>query len=241
LVTEIVADDKRDPHDRAVAAASVGYFGKDAIGACKTLLATVQYRKNDEDLRNEAIHSLARIGLHDPVASLAILKLLENEAEPPRIRGAAANAFEIDKVAGQRMLPDLLKFLLKKKKDEEREVNRRVLVTIAELRPGKGAAAALAEFVDDDKRTAALALRALARIGPEAKSALPIVMVAIVGQRPISGAIRDGIVEDPDEWEPILRNVFGRDNAIEMIRHSMLRDDPDEEALKSMILRLSKR
>ena len=201
-----------------MAAARLALFGKDAEGSSKILLQIIQNRNAHKDLRSESILGLATIGIRDPAAALALLRILENDDESSRVRENAAQAFEMDKTAGQKMLPDLVRFLQRKKKALDENVKIRVLCAISELQPDKAAAATLAEFVDDEKMPAMLALKALARIGPEAKTALPKVMDAVARQRPVVQVIRDGIIYYPDEWEPILIQVFGRENAIDLIR-----------------------
>jgi HEAT repeat protein len=148
-------------------------------------LATIALKDDDDEIRLKAAHALEQLGLARLAAPALITVLLRDKSK--HIRVQAANALGIMGPVTAEVVPSLIKAL----NDPEFEVVDSAVGALSFIGPGsREAVPALMKLVETkgadakDKQRADLRFRAaiaLGHIGPEAHSAVPLLLGIVAG------------------------------------------------------------
>jgi HEAT repeat protein len=241
LLMEIASDEKADASFRGAAAVCLGEFGEDARVAIGTEMGIVQNRKSDSMLRIQALRGLRSIGHCTPETAALLLQRVSDDDEESDVRVTSVEVFDGDKLARQRAAPDLIAILKKRGKATDQDVRCAILWALGNSKLSPDALPVLLEFIDDEEAIAAAALRAVATIGPDAKTAIPKIVDAINRGCKVREAISSGVRHNPDKWEPILLGSLGRERSAALMRHFIEVEGDDSGRFRKMLDRLQPR
>ena len=231
VLISIIDDSNESSHNRAGAANSLGRFGQEAERALPLLLRLLTDPHTNREFRWGLVSGMGGIGTtSDEVASL-LQRILTDKNEYLYTRTAAAVGMGHSKF-GQRAVPDLIA-ILRSDSNEPFELKASAIYPLSQLNPTKAAIEPIVEILGDEKLGAIhpMALRVLAKIGPDASDAQPAILKTFEDR---------GVFRDPDYCVYVLGRILGPDQAYRQIERITVNEFQNDRGERDRYLKYCK-